>query len=72
MSLGCGNKNAARSTGATVTFVSLAIYEMPDGSLRISTLRPTRLADLLGEPSLFAIAATVEKALEEVLAAAAK
>ncbi len=50
----------------------IAVFEMPDGSIRISTLRPTRLADLVGETDLQSVAAIVERALEEILAAAAR
>ncbi len=50
----------------------IAVFEMPDGSTRIATLRPTRLADLVGESDLQSVAAIVERALEEILAAAAR
>jgi uncharacterized protein (DUF302 family) len=50
----------------------IAVFERGDGSTRISTLRPTLLADLVGEPGLSPVAALVERGLTEVVRAAAE
>jgi hypothetical protein len=49
----------------------VAGYESKDGGTRLSTMRPTRLVDLLGHPEHSEAAAALERRLETLLSAAA-
>ena len=61
----------ADADAAAMSTWKIAGYEMPGGTTRLSTMRPTQLVDLLGHPHLAKEASRLEKTLEAALKSAA-